>query len=146
MFAAIRSAASARGASRAFSTTTRTSDMAKLTLIGRLGKEPEVRRTKNDIEFITYAVATNSYPPPTESGERPPPRTNWHRVLSFGENANKFLRTLKKGSMVYVEASYELRDPEPEADPSTPAGQRQILLKHETIRVLSTPKEESHQF
>ncbi|EEB87108.1 hypothetical protein MPER_15680, partial [Moniliophthora perniciosa FA553] len=47
-----------------------------------------------------------------------------------------------KGALVYVEAAYELREPEPDADPSTPHGQRQIFLKHESIRVLSTPKSE----
>ncbi|KAG7097237.1 hypothetical protein E1B28_004608 [Marasmius oreades] len=146
MFAAIRSAASYRGVTRAFSTTSRTGDLAKLTLIGRLGKEPEVKRTKNDMEFITYTVATNSYPPPNEDGERPPARTSWHRVLSFGETSNTYLKKLKKGSLVYVEANYELREPEPEADPSSPMGQRQIFLRHESIRVLSTPKseDESH--
>ncbi|KAF9263667.1 nucleic acid-binding protein [Marasmius fiardii PR-910] len=146
MFSAIRSIASHRVVARAFSTTSRASDLAKLTLIGRLGKEPEVKITKNDVEFITYAVATNSYPPPTENGERLPPRTSWHRVLSFGEASNRFLKTLKKGSLVYVEANYELREPEPDADPSSPMGQRQIFLRHESIRVLSTPKsdDESH--
>lgn len=37
---------------------------------------------------------------------------------------------LRKGSKVYVEANFELREPEPNTDPSTPAGQRQIFLRH----------------
>ncbi|ESK93717.1 single-stranded dna-binding protein [Moniliophthora roreri MCA 2997] len=142
MFSAIRTAASSRAATRAFSTSTRTLDVAKLTLIGRLGREPEVKKTKNDMEFVTYTVATNSYPPASadENSERPAPRTSWHRVLSFSEGSNRYLKTLKKGSLVYVEAAYELREPDQDADPSTPQGQRQIFLKHESIRVLSTPK------
>ncbi|KAK7060216.1 ssDNA-binding protein, mitochondrial [Paramarasmius palmivorus] len=134
MFSAIRAATSSRAAARAFSTTSRASDIAKLTLIGRLGKDPEVRRTKNDMEFVTYTVATNSYSAPAdESGERPPPRTSWHRVLSFSENSNRYLKSLKKGALVYVEAGYELREPEPDADPTTPMGQRQIFLRHGTV-------------
>lgn len=50
--------------------------------------------------------------------------------MSFSDNANKFLRNMKKGSKVYVEANFELREPEPDADPSTPQGQRQIFLRH----------------
>ena len=56
---------------------------------------------------------------------------------------------------MYVEAGYEVRDPDPAADASTPQGQRQIFLRHgqsepfmcvsilkslpETIRVLQHP-------
>ncbi|KAL0580790.1 ssDNA-binding protein, mitochondrial [Marasmius crinis-equi] len=145
MFATLRSATSSRVSARAFSTTSRTADLARLTLIGRLGKDPEVKRTRNDIEFVTYTVATNAYAPANEGGERPPPRTSWHRVLSFADGSNRYLKTLKKGALVYVEAGYELREPEPEADPSSPMGQRQIFLKHESIKVLSTPKSDESQ-
>ncbi|THV05441.1 nucleic acid-binding protein [Dendrothele bispora CBS 962.96] len=146
MFGVIRSAAFARAASRNFSTSSRrASDLAKLTLIGHLGRDPEVKYTKNNAEFVTYVVATSNYPPPPPdaNGERPPARTSWHRILSFAENSNKYLLSLKKGSRVYVEANYELREPEPDADPSTPQGQRQIFLRHESIRVLSSPKSTS---
>ncbi|KAE9405967.1 hypothetical protein BT96DRAFT_1015221 [Gymnopus androsaceus JB14] len=139
MFAAIRSS---RAAARAFSTSASRADVAKLTLVGRLGRDPEVKETKNSNEYVTYVVATNSFNPgPLDaSGERPQPRTSWHRILSFQESSNKYLQTLKKGTLVYVEAGYELREPEPNSDPSTPMGQRQIFLRHETIRVLAQPK------
>ena len=40
-----------------FSTTAnRASDLAKLILIGRLGKDPEVRTSKNDKEYVSYVV------------------------------------------------------------------------------------------
>ncbi|KAF5393714.1 hypothetical protein D9757_000306 [Collybiopsis confluens] len=153
MFAAIRT-------SRAFSTSAARADVAKLTLVGRLGRDPEVKQTKNNNEYVTYTVATRTFVPGAvdASGERPPPRTSWHRVLSFQESPNRYLQTLKKGALVYVEAAYELREPEPDADPTTPQGQRQIFLRHgkqflcslfqkterpfpiEHIRVLSQPK------
>ena len=50
--------------------------------------------------------------------------------MSFSEYSNKYLSTLKKGSQVYAEATFEIRDPEPGSDPSTPQGQRQIFLRH----------------
>ncbi|KAG5653089.1 hypothetical protein H0H81_002388 [Sphagnurus paluster] len=133
MFGIIRNATS-RSSIRTFATTTpRASDLSKLVLIGNLIRDPEIRQTKNDKEFVTYTVATTNYPPPPvdANGERRPSTSTFHRILSFQEHSNRYLQTLKKGSKVYVEANFELREPEPDADPSTP---------QETIRVLSRPK------
>lgn len=66
----------------------------------------------------------------TISTERRPSVASYHRILSFHENPNKYLISLKKGSKVYVEAGFEIREPEPGADASTPQGQRQIFLRH----------------
>ncbi|GLB33493.1 putative single-strand binding protein [Lyophyllum shimeji] len=142
MFCAIRAAAS-RSSVRSFSTSIpRASDVSKLILVGRLTKDPETRQTKNDREYVTYTVATANYPPPPPdaNGERRPSASTFHRILSFQESTNRYLQNLKKGSKVYVEANFELREPEAGADPSTPQGQRQIFLRHETIRLLSRPK------
>ncbi|KAF8165068.1 hypothetical protein B0H34DRAFT_221589 [Crassisporium funariophilum] len=143
---AIRTAVTARAfSSRAFSTTPRrAADLAKLTLIGHLTRDPETRLTKRDKEFVTYTVATSSPSPPDVNGERLPPTTTFHRILCFNEGSSKYLRSLRKGSRVYVETSFEIKEPEPEADPTTPQGQRQIFLRHETIRVLNNPKRSEH--
>lgn len=61
---------------------------------------------------------------------RPESRTTWHHIVSFNQGANNYLRTLQKGSQVYVEADYDVREPEHGADPRTPQGQRQINLRH----------------
>ena len=63
-------------------------------------------------------------------GERPTPKTTWHRVFAFQESSKQYLLGLKKGSKVYVEANFELREPDADADPTTPQGQRQIFLRH----------------
>ncbi|CAA7260258.1 unnamed protein product [Cyclocybe aegerita] len=142
MFSALRAAAAPRELSaRVFSTTPRrASDLAKLVLIGRLARDPEARLTKNEREYIAYTVATTTSPPTVDSnGERQYAPSTFHRVLSFNEGSNRYLRTLKKGSKVYVEAAFELKEPEAGADPTTPQGQRQIFLKHETIRVVTYP-------
>ncbi|KAI0771976.1 hypothetical protein BD413DRAFT_547423 [Trametes elegans] len=112
--------------------------MAKLLLIGRLGKDPEVRVTKTNKEYVAYTVATTNHTP-SSSAEGTQPTTTWHYVLSFSPGANNYLRTLKRGSLVYAEANFELRQPDPNADPDSPEGQRQIFLRHETIRVLRRP-------
>ncbi|KAI0269326.1 hypothetical protein BC834DRAFT_865861 [Gloeopeniophorella convolvens] len=142
MFSIARHAAASRSASRAFSTTaSRSSDVAKLILIGRLGRDPEVRVTRSDKEYVSYTVATTNYPPPPPGpdGVRPASKTTWHHVLSFNPGSNNYLRHLQKGSHVYVEANFEVREADPTADPGTPQGQRQIFLRHENIRVLRSP-------
>lgn len=150
---------------QAFSTTSsRAADLAKLTLIGHLTRDPETRYTKNEKEYVVcvlntclitgtdfhpgilsqhpttlhlllmlMAVSTKRYAlieAKAWHAERVPPVSTFHRVISFTEGSNKYLQTLRKGSRVYVEAGFELREPEPNADPTTPQGQRQIFLRH----------------
>ncbi|KAK0498441.1 hypothetical protein EDD18DRAFT_1351125 [Armillaria luteobubalina] len=144
MFSAIRSSGVSRASIRAFSTSrpSRT-DMAKLVLIGNLGGDPETRSGKNDVPFVTYTVATQQYvPPPQDSQERPTSKTTWHRVFCFHENTNKYLSTLRKGSKVYVEAAFEMRENHVEGQD---APQRNIFLKHESIKVISPPKQQAHE-
>lgn len=61
---------------------------------------------------------------------RPPPTVSWHTIFSFNALANAFLRTIPKGSHVYVETAYELRDADPAAEAGSPGAQRQIFLRH----------------
>jgi single stranded DNA-binding protein len=115
--------------------------VSKLILVGRLGKDPEVRTSRSDKEYVSYSVATTNYPPPPPGpdGTRAESKTTWHNIVSFNEFANNYLRNLQKGSHVYVEANFEIREPDLSADPNTPRGQRQIFLRHEIIRLLRGP-------
>jgi hypothetical protein len=61
---------------------------------------------------------------------RPEAKVTWHHILSFSPGINVYLKKLEKGARVFVEANYELREPDFSADPSTPQGQRQIYLRH----------------
>ncbi|KZS97606.1 nucleic acid-binding protein [Sistotremastrum niveocremeum HHB9708] len=144
MLASARQTLIAHARSRTFASSSPAATMAKLVLIGRMGRDPEVRTTKNDKEYVSYVVATrNSPPPPNADGVREEPKSSWHNILSFGPNQSNYLKSIRKGSLVYVEANYELREPDPNASPDSPEGQRQIFLRHETIRVLKKPNDES---
>ncbi|EFI27669.1 hypothetical protein CC1G_14594 [Coprinopsis cinerea okayama7 len=146
MLSALRSSFSRSSSRRTFTTSAvRRHDLAKLTLIGTLVRDPEPRVTKSEKEYVMYTVATQNYPPPPPdaNGERHT-ASNFHRVLCFNEGASRYLKTLRKGSRVYVEANYEIREPEPGAEPSSPHGQRQIFLRHEMIRLLNAPRGERH--
>ena len=65
--------------------------------------------------------------------------TSWHSVLSFNPTVNNYLKTLKKGYQVYVEAIYELKSADPSADPDAPAAQRQIFLRHGMLSMFLSP-------
>ena len=61
---------------------------------------------------------------------RPDPGTTWHRILSFSQHQNNFLRTLPRGTRVYVEANLEVREPQQDAEPGSPTSMRQVFLRH----------------
>lgn len=74
----------------------------RLTIIGNLGADPEVRYTSGGTTVTELRVATSEVWKDKQSGEKQE-RTEWHRVVLFGvvaENAGKYL---KKGSKVFIE-------------------------------------------
>ncbi|KAG8925450.1 hypothetical protein FRC03_011767 [Tulasnella sp. 419] len=133
---------------RHFSSSSRAQfDVAKLTLVGRLARDPETRNTKNEKEYVAYTVATQVYPPPRNSDGTFPekPLVNFHRVLSFNSTTNQYIKELKKGTQVWVEANFEVKEPEADAEPGTARALRHIFLRHENIRILggSRPKDDT---
>jgi single-strand DNA-binding protein len=73
----------------------------KAILIGFLGSDAEVRTGKNDQNFTTFSVATNSSYKNKDTGEYVT-HTEWHRCIVFGK-FSEFAATLKKGAHVQVE-------------------------------------------
>ena len=70
----------------------------KVTLIGFLGNDAEVRSGKSNQNFTTFSVATKTSYKSKESGEYIS-RTEWHRCIAFSD----FAATLKKGEHVLIE-------------------------------------------
>ena len=68
----------------------------KAIIIGRLGKDPEVRTSQAGKAFCSMTVAT-------DSGFGDKRVTDWHTVVTFDKQAENCGRFLKKGSSVYVE-------------------------------------------
>lgn len=83
----------------------------KVTLIGNLGADPDVRSTANGQRVATLSVAT-SRQWNTPSGERQE-KTEWHRVVlwntKFSQLADIAEKYLRKGDKVYVEGRIEYR-------------------------------------
>ncbi len=80
----------------------------KVTLVGNLGRDPEVRHSNSGQKIVHLSVATSDSWK-DKSGERQE-RTEWHRVVVFNANLGDFAeRFLKKGSKVYVEGALQTR-------------------------------------
>jgi single-strand DNA-binding protein len=81
----------------------------KATLIGNLGKDPEIRSFQNGGRVAHLSIATTDSWKDKQSGDRKE-RTEWHRVSIMSEGlvtiAEKYL---KKGAKVYVEGRLETR-------------------------------------
>ena len=81
----------------------------KVILVGRLGRDPEVRNFQNGGKVVNLRLATSENWKDKATGERKE-KTEWHSVAIFNENAARFAEQyLKKGSKVYVEGQLETR-------------------------------------
>jgi len=80
----------------------------KVTLIGNLGADPEVRYTAGGSAVANIRLATAETWRDRESGEQQE-RTEWHRVVFFSRLAEIVGEYLKKGSQVYIEGRLQTR-------------------------------------
>jgi single-strand DNA-binding protein len=81
----------------------------KVTLIGNLGKDPEVRRLNSGEPVVNLRIATSESWRDKQSGERKE-KTEWHSVVIFNENIAKVAEQyLRKGSKIYVEGQLQTR-------------------------------------
>ncbi|CAB1369184.1 single-stranded DNA-binding protein [Denitratisoma oestradiolicum] len=80
----------------------------RVTLIGNLGADPEVRYTQSREAIATIRIATTETYKDKSSGERKE-ITEWHRVVFFGRTAEVVGEYLKKGSPIYVEGRIQTR-------------------------------------
>jgi single-strand DNA-binding protein len=81
----------------------------KVTLIGNLGREPEIRSLQDGNKVANLSVATSESWKDKTSGERRE-RTEWHRVVIFNERLVDVVeKYLHKGSKVYLEGALQTR-------------------------------------
>jgi len=79
----------------------------KAQIIGRLGKDPELRYTQNGTAVANLRIATDeSY---TDSQGNDVEQTEWHTVTVWERQAETCNEYLSKGSQVYVEGSLKTR-------------------------------------
>ena len=79
----------------------------KVILVGRLGKDPELRYTSSQVPVVSFSLAT---------GERRKDQsgnwvehTEWHNITAFNKTAEVCSNYLKKGREVYIEGRIQTR-------------------------------------
>ena len=80
----------------------------KVILVGRLGRDPETRFTGGGQAVANFSVATDeTYK--DKNGERQK-RTEWHKIVVWGKQAEIAQQYLKKGSLIFIEGRIQSRE------------------------------------
>lgn len=81
----------------------------KVILIGRCGKDPEIRTFGNGGKVANFTIATSESWKDRNTGERRE-KTEWHNIAVFNEGLVGVIeRYVKKGSKVYIEGALQTR-------------------------------------
>src|SRR5437016_1390990 len=81
----------------------------KVILVGRLGRDPELKYTANGVPFCRFSMATDDVWNDKSSGERQE-RTEWHNIVVWDRLAEICNQYLTKGRLVYIEGSLQTRE------------------------------------
>ncbi len=80
----------------------------KVILIGRLGRDPELRYTQGGQAVANFTLATNERFS-NKAGE-PQERTEWHRIVAWGKTGELCAQYLSKGRSAYIEGRLQTRE------------------------------------
>ena len=69
-----------------------------VTLLGRIGADPELRSTKSGTAVVQLRLATDRYSKSAEGQSE----TDWHSVVVWGKTAEAVARYIRKGDRVHV--------------------------------------------
>lgn len=110
------------------------SGVNKVILVGRLGKDPEVRNLENGATVANFTIATSESYKDKTTGEKKE-ITEWHNIVMWRGLAEIAAKYLHKGDQVYIEGKLRTRSWEKEgitryttevvADQMTMLGSRQ---------------------
>jgi len=80
----------------------------KVILIGNLGRDPELRYTQSGQAVANFNIATTEKF--NDKDGNPQERTEWHRIVVWGKQAENCAQYLSKGRSAYIEGSLQTRD------------------------------------
>jgi single-strand DNA-binding protein len=79
----------------------------KVTLIGNLGKDPELQSLEENIQVAKFSLATTETYKDKAGNSRAD--TEWHTIVLWRNMATLAAKYLKKGSMIYLEGKIKTR-------------------------------------
>lgn len=84
------------------------SGVNKVIIVGRLGKDPEIRHLESGVAVASFSVATSETYKDRTTGEKKE-ITEWHNVVLWRGLAEVAEKYLNKGDMVYIEGKLRTR-------------------------------------
>ncbi len=76
----------------------------KITLIGNVGRDPDIQQTKSGTKVAHFSIATNRRAP---AGSEEQERTDWHRLTLWSKQAQFAEDYIRTGDRIYVEGRLE---------------------------------------
>lgn len=83
-------------------------DINTVTIYGRVGKDPEIRRKPGGSAVVNFSIANSVYQKDKATGEWKE-KTNWFDVTVFGDSAERFAERARKGDGITVTGVLEQR-------------------------------------
>ena len=77
----------------------------RIELLGRVGKDPELRYTQGGASVVNFSVATDRWVKPEAE-----PITDWHRVTAWNALAEAINQHVAKGARIYVSGPLQMRE------------------------------------
>jgi single-strand DNA-binding protein len=75
----------------------------RVILVGRLGKDPEIRSLPSGTSVTKFSIATDERF--TDKAGEKQERTEWHNIVAWGKLAEICGQYLRKGKLVFIEGS-----------------------------------------
>jgi single-strand DNA-binding protein len=108
----------------------------RVVLIGRLGRDPELRYTPSGIPVTSFSIAVDRRAAPNAQGER---ETDWIDIVAWRQTAEFAANYLSKGRLVAVDGRLQIRSWT--AQDGTKRKSAEVVA--EDLRALDRPREDS---
>lgn len=82
----------------------------RVTLLGNVGKDPDVRYLDSGVAVAQFSLATTVKGYTAQSGQQIPDRTEWHNLVAWRGLAQTIEKYVRKGDKLYVEGELRYRD------------------------------------
>ncbi len=83
------------------------SSVNRVTLIGRLGQDPEVKMTPSGHKVASFSLATSEKFKDQQGSQNE--KTEWHNIVAWRRLAEIIEQYVKKGSLIYIEGKLQTR-------------------------------------
>ena len=105
----------------------------KVILVGRVGKDPEVRHLDNSLTVVRFPLATDEFFQ-NKNGERAT-HTEWHNIVMWRQLAETAEKYVNKGHLLYIEGRIRKRSWEKDG-----VKHYSVEIEAETMRFISSPR------